>query len=817
MLNKLKRLMPEAAIHEKPPPAPERETSGPTPEFSRRVLAGSGKTEFLNPNTTLPIIAKDDLGNLSGRDYTIFNSRSKGERRAYWQTKEQKTFDEQKQAWTQEVTGIFAESKNFFASERGSRWTSLCERFGLNAQQITKESLEKFYENYLQATDQKEEGIKRFIQDLLTSPSYQNTSGGIDQEKLQQDQPAIEWLASMFGEKSSEVISRLSDAEAQLQIDPEKIVQEKDVTMTTTEIALLEFLSGERYKGSETAEENPPEQPPEETQPAPTPDDVDDNDSILSQPYAPLTRTEAPTEETLVDKRVHDQILYIDRVRERYTTTRLADLVYISRFGKRRDGQQVTQQEQAKAEKEARRVQSFLHGLNKEPKDYVTELEEINQAFPPMHAATKFSVVIPAYREQGRIAKALESWINQQDKNNHRIAPGTLEMLVLVNRPNETRGFDDTAQAIEAFKKRHPDYAPYIHVVEKTFNFPNEQRRLPDGKEITVPTVSMGLIYRFATDLALLRNLNRSGRDKTRIANHLIRTGGGDAVARNPHHVDYILSVFEDNPRQEQYVSLSDYHPDVYRKIPLLFLSRQLYDAMNEYLTRGFSHIGLGTYRTALYGEAGGFEHREKIAEEMELSRRMRTAIVSRGQDINEARKRDMVLNALDDPRRDIAALFTGKPLTQSYSDYDVNEAVRSINITDVLSNSLPPQVELTSDNFSKQADAIFKFYLGQFIDPRNKLLEPEATELTATYFRRALTALGIAPDDIQILYKGAPYTKDTFAEDLGRATVPIDILRQQFFISIKNTPSTETIEKVMEERFHQRDGDWAFSAKTAA
>ncbi len=784
----------------------------PSPEFSKRILVGPSRPELLNPNTPSVAIQKDELGTPAQRDYTIFNTRSDEERKDYWSQQEQKTFDEQKEVWLSQTLSLFTNAKEFFTtSNKGKEWSMLFKHLDIDTQNITKEQIEAFYDRYLHSANKKGEGIKKFVQDVLDVPVLKSSQGEFSRALLQKHLDAIEWIAGVFGEKSSQVISRLTDAEAQAQTDPDSLANATDPTLSDKEIELLEFLSGEKYKKPPEIPEKPYEERPhyEERK-----DDITDSVLDQQQPEQPQRETpsiEADTEMGL-EKRVEAQKNYIERIKNRYTAERLTDMAHIARFGETRDGKKVTLDEQQKARKEAARLQNFLISLNQQPKDYITELEELNKTLPPMQENTRLSIVIPAYREEKRIQQTLESWINQLSRDNQPIDPTSIEILILVNRPNDQRDFDQTTSMIEEFKKTHPAFTNSIHAVEKTFNFPMTKKRQADGAEIETPEVSMGIIYRLVTDLALIRNLSREGNNKTRIANHAIRTGGADVVARNPHHVDRILTSFDNDPHLEQYVSLSDYPPSVYKKIPLLFLARHLYDHMNDRLTQGLSHIGLGTYRASLYAEAGGFEYRAKIAEEMELSKRMRDVIVAKKQDMQVARKRDLVLNALDDPRRDIAALFVGRPLTQAYSDYDVNEAVRTLDIDQVLTSPLPSQAELSLENMNTQADAILKSYLGLFVDPKKGVFEADSADITATYFKESLAQLGIPPEHIVITYNGQPYSKALFAEELRRSTQPIHELREKFSISITTLPSPKELERIAEKQYQEKNGEWGLS-----
>lgn len=526
-------------------------------------------------------------------------------------------------------------------------------------------------------------------------------------------------------------------------------------------------------------------------------EDMQDTD-ILENSNAVLERGD-------IEEEVKQQQMYIDKIQNRYTVANLEKNLVIARQKKTQDGEDVDDTTYNKSVREAKRLQIFLNSLNKEPRDYLTELEEVNGALLPMGENARFSIVIPAYSEGKNIQQTLRSWTEQIDLSGNAIDPSQIEILVLINRPNETKQFDQTDLEIEKFKQANPQFASSMQYVQKTFNFPNKKVKAVDGTEKEVPDVHMGTIYRYATDLAMLRNLNRNGKSHERIANHVIRTGGADVVARSPYHVARIIDSFEKNVPQEQYVSLSDYHPDVYKKIPLLFMTKKLQDQMNEQLTKGLSNIGLGTYRASLYARAGGFEPRVKIAEEMELSRRMRKVLRESHEDLRKARKRDLIINALDDPRRDIVTLFAGKTITEAYSDYNTNLTVRDTNIKEILEKDIPPVVELTPQNLSKQANAILKLYIEQFFDPSRQQLEPHATLAAIKALQGSLASLGIKQEDIHISFSGQPFDEDL----LKKSSLPINEIKDRVSLEITSVPSVDEISRLLEEEYKKYHGEW--------
>lgn len=544
----------------------------------------------------------------------------------------------------------------------------------------------------------------------------------------------------------------------------------------------------------------PPKEPPKK------PDEKPDEKDTDKKYFEHQMDREHPDDEIISpEDRIANQQRYIESIARRYTVDNLRHLVEETRTGE-------TVRDYQTRKREAIRLQSFLYSLNREPRDYIAELEEVNTSLKPMSSETRLSILIPAYNESTRIERTLETWTTQQLKEDGTpINPHEIEIVVLVNRPNTSKSFDNTREVIDAFRKKHPEFADSIQVIEKTFNFESVTKKV-GAQDREFPDVRMGTIYRYLTDLAILRNTRRlsEGASEEVVAQHVMRTGGADVYKRSPYHVAHILNSFTDT-EIEQYVSLSDYSPEVYEKLPLLFLAKQLQENMNEDLTHGLSHIGLGTYRAALYAEAGGFEHSMKVAEEMELSKRVRRVLQKRGGSMEQYRRRDLVLNALDDPRRDIATLYQGRAITRAYEDYQENQSIRSMDIAEILAGDIPDRAQLTTDNLSVQADGIFKLYLDLYYDPENGVGEPQSTQETIESFLSAFHTLGIQRDAVHIIYGGKPFDLKTFTDEVTSSAAPINEIRKKFRVEISELPDEEQIHGLIEQQYEDVHGEWVF------
>lgn len=267
----------ETAILEAPI-APERENTSPSPEFSRRILLAPTNKDALNPTIPLTPTTRESLGTIAERNYTIFNTHSTQERSAYWSTKPEQTNAAQMDAWLTGTQATFANGREFFTSSaQGKQWSEVYKKLGLSPDNIQRDSLQQFYTKYLTAQNPAQDGVKQFVKDILASPAYRTPDGKFDAMKLEQDLPAITWLANVFGEKSSEIISSLTAAEGIVQENPDTLVTNTDTTLSTRESELLESLGH--------AVPTPPvEQPIPEPQTPTTPEQT-----------SPVTQTPAET------------------------------------------------------------------------------------------------------------------------------------------------------------------------------------------------------------------------------------------------------------------------------------------------------------------------------------------------------------------------------------------------------------------------------------------------------------------------------------------------------------------------------------------
>lgn len=425
------------------------------------------------------------------------------------------------------------------------------------------------------------------------------------------------------------------------------------------------------------------------------------------------------------------------------------------------------------------RVLRTLYRLNGGKQSYWEELEALNAPLPPMSEECELVAVIPAYNEEKQIERTLKGWVEQCEKETGRaMTPEKVEIIILVNRPNREKPYDRTLQIIQNLKSKTPYNKFAIHAVEKTFNFPEKKEEkavVINEKKIKVGGgVKMGLVYSVAADLTVLRNSKREDSEKK--ANLLIRTGGADAYARHRNFIDRTLRIFKEKPELEQYNSRADYPRRIYEHVLLLHVVDRFREMMNIQYTDRKSLLGLGTYRLALYSEAGGFNPDSEIAEEVNLNKRMRDKIAEKMEKERKRRKdfirRDLVLNAIDNPRRNLAAIWQGIPMFYAYRKFEDRERLESMEIEEILKKPVPPEARLTRENLEREFHPWLAYYLKGLYQSGSKTKGDFRASclLLEKFLKRTFTFLGIRPQDYELVFEENT-SQQTRVADIEEAT----------------------------------------------
>ena len=301
-------------------------------------------------------------------------------------------------------------------------------------------------------------------------------------------------------------------------------------------------------------------------------------------------------------------------------------------------------------------ISSMQGYLKNRPKEDRELLESLNrQIGGDMENEAKMSVVIPCYKEGENIYRTLLAWTEKQKD----VTPKDVEFIVFVNSPNAETPLDqETLREIDRFRKDHPAYSN-VKVVKHQFDF--------SGRPL------MGTVYKTPADLAVLRNLARleKGASPEQVAAHIMRAGGADAVDRNPRFLKNLIDFMKKYPETEQLRTQATYPAEVMEKFPLLHAYYIFRHGASALFARGESNQGLGTFRARIYAEAKGFGKNVPIAEEIDLSKKIRAEVQKKG---TKGVKKLLVKNAVDNPRRELFALVRGDRMIGDYSGYGKRE-----------------------------------------------------------------------------------------------------------------------------------------------
>lgn len=192
--------------------------------------------------------------------YRLLAKASTGERNNYWATRSQtenelNTFDTQKAKWVQEMVALVNDQENEdYISALKNLKLGQGEQV-INFSQFNEQEAAKLFTRYF-ADGEKQSNSSGFIEDIirsyakLTKDPRGNEMSVINHDNLKKDLSAIQWLANIFGDKSSEIIAQLSEAETILSI-PEKqkefitncLKGERIDNLLPREKELLEFLA----------------------------------------------------------------------------------------------------------------------------------------------------------------------------------------------------------------------------------------------------------------------------------------------------------------------------------------------------------------------------------------------------------------------------------------------------------------------------------------------------------------------------------------------------------------------------------------------
>jgi len=199
----------ETQVTHQAPEREERPEQGYSPAVPVRLLVGG---QALNPDNVLGDVHDEDFGTFEERSYDIFNRASTSERQTYWQNRQ----GDRLAQWKTNFHNSLTSSQEFFTnSPDGRRWTQFFSRLGgdgvrFDVVSASEGMVEGLYSRYFDAAT-KESNTKQFVEDVL---SAHREEGRINYELFVQNMDVIHWTSRMFGERSSDVVSLIAQAEA---------------------------------------------------------------------------------------------------------------------------------------------------------------------------------------------------------------------------------------------------------------------------------------------------------------------------------------------------------------------------------------------------------------------------------------------------------------------------------------------------------------------------------------------------------------------------------------------------------------------------
>ncbi|MDD2916270.1 MAG: hypothetical protein PHH70_00290 [Candidatus Gracilibacteria bacterium] len=401
-----------------------------------------------------------------------------------------------------------------------------------------------------------------------------------------------------------------------------------------------------------------------------------------------------------------------------------------------------------------------------------------------MHEKCILSVNLPAYKEGRNIYNALcACTIGQKDIVGNPLDPDLFEINILLNRPNEQVPYDmQTENEVRRFQSDHPKY--HVHLAKKTFAFADKP--------------IMGMIYKTVADLAIYRNLSRS--DSMEKGRLILRTGGADAREKNPIFFANIIENFLQDPHVQVYKSESRQPRMALEKVPLFHVLSTLESGLNRIYTRGRSNIGLGSYSAEVYALAGGFNPDASIAEEIDLSRRIAHRVALNPKDFRT--HKNLVKNAIDDPRRALFALFEGIGMARKYDNFgnvELENNLKSFHWEQAIMRDIPVHIQFTPENLSREVSVYYRQYLTRVQGGSQALKQFKLTNPTREELRQKIYEITDGIFETMFLHMGIPRESLSFVQRTRENPAHIvfhDINKLAELINKRTFPGHEVFEK---------------------
>ncbi|GEM_PF-2962524 len=325
------------------------------------------------------------------------------------------------------------------------------------------------------------------------------------------------------------------------------------------------------------------------------------------------------------------------------------------------DGRAVTRN----ANRERSRVEQYL--LNQDPR-YIAHIRAKAAGLPPMDAACRLAVIIPARFEARHLANLLEQYSKQVDESGHAIDPSLFEINILVNR-KESEQADNSVAVVNQWKAAHPGVR--INLIDEAFS---------DDR------ACVGLARKMITDISLLRSQWRQGEHLRPL---YIQSEDADMFGIDKHLVAKTVGLFDAKPNLDLLRGVQDRQPEMLAKNDLLFFQRRLWDFVEVFLRNPkyrpgnnpqadfvWHRVVSGGWNTAftaeVYAQIGGYNEGMRIGEDMDIGQKI--SVLRGSEDSNGVFTTNTWtaeasgLRSNSSPRRYIDALARN---TSPYADFD--------------------------------------------------------------------------------------------------------------------------------------------------
>lgn len=349
--------------------------------------------------------------------------------------------------------------------------------------------------------------------------------------------------------------------------------------------------------------------------------------------------------------------------------------------------------------KERIRIQEeYIENQDKARKE---TLEKFNKQHP-MWKDVELSFGIPVYK-YADIDKTLTSITTNQN-----IDPKKYEIVLLLNRPNETKEFDKvTKEKILKFKLNHPEYN--IHIFEHTFDFENKAK--------------MWKIYKLLWDTIVYRNIQRRNiqwMDMNKIRNLIMKTWWADSTDKNPNYIQNQIDKYSKTYNWKELVRMtweSRIPADLAKAYPLLEIDeffQRYYDLEYKGWDPLKRDVWIWSYKARAYSGSWWFDGSRFIQEDTWFVRRVKNFVNTRP-DVTMYHDKDFVWAVDNSTDRWICSIIHDIPYCNRYNTswFGNNDETKNREWNNrAIENKWKPEtekLELTTANLERDLSAFYR------------------------------------------------------------------------------------------------------------